>query len=144
MTLNYLVKEWMTPDPITITSDTTLDEAYELIIKNPIRRLPVVDDDQLKGIVTWGDVREARPSDATSVSIFEIHHMLSRTSVSKIMTFDPYTVSPDDSIGKAAHLMHKHRITCLPVVEDDTLVGIITTSDILRVVIKVCGYEEID
>lgn len=141
MSLDYLVRDWMTPDPITINSQTTLSEAHALIDKHRIRRLPVVDEGELKGVVTWGDVREARPSDATSLSIFEIHHMLARTPVSKIMTADVKTIAPDDPIGKAAHLMYRHRIASLPVIQEGKLVGIITASDIFRMVIKEGGYE---
>ena len=137
----YLVKDWMSSNLITITTQATMAEAYQLMEKNRIRRLPVVDEGELKGIVSWGDIREARPSDATSLSIFEIHHLLARMPVAKIMTTDVKTIEYNDTVGKAAYLMLKHRIASLPVIQDGELVGIITASDIFRMVVKTSGFH---
>ena len=102
-----------------------------------IRRLPVVDrNGRLVGIVTRGDVREASPSNATSLSIYEIHYLLSQLAVEAIMTRNPRTVTPDTTIKEAARLMLDHKISGLPVVEGDQLVGIITESDIFRGLIE--------
>jgi acetoin utilization protein AcuB len=138
----YLVKDWMTPDPITITSDTTLTDAYNLIRRRKIRNLPVVDEGKLVGVVSWGDIREARPSELTSFGIFEIYHMLSRVTVEKIMSRDVATIGPDDSMGKAAKIMHDERFASLPVVENDEVIGILTSTDIFSLVAEITGYEE--
>lgn len=138
-----LVKDWMTPNPITVSSSTTLPEAHHLMEKHGIRRLPVVDEGELKGLITRGDIRGAEPSEATSLSIFEIHYLLSRLTVDKIMTTDILTVRPDDKVSVAARLMYERKIAGLPVVDDEgKVVGIITESDIFRMVIETVGDEE--
>jgi CBS domain-containing protein len=131
----------MTPNPITVSSDTPLPEAHNLMEKHKIRRLLVVDDSELKGIVTRGDIRGAEPSEATSLSIFEIHHLLSRLTLKKIMTTDVIVVGPDDPVGKAARLMYENKIAGLPVVEEGRVVGIITESDIFRMVVELWEKE---
>lgn len=131
----HLVKDWMTPDPITIAPSTTLPEANRLMKECGIRRLPVVDSGRLVGIVTLGDVREASPSAATSLSIYELNYLLSRLTVEKIMTRDPIAISPETSLEAAARLMLEHKIGGLPVVDEGKVVGIITESDIFRLLV---------
>lgn len=131
-----LVKDWMTPEPVVAPPDTTLPEAHNLMAQNNIRRLLVMDVDKLVGIVTRGDVRGAEPSEATSLSIFEVNYLLSRLTVEKIMTRDCITVGPSDPIGKAASLMAENKVSGLPVMDGDRLVGIITESDIFRMVVE--------
>jgi CBS domain-containing protein len=96
----------------------------------------VVDGGKLVGIVTLGDVREAEPSDATSLSIFELHYLLARLRVSEFMTRDLITVTPLTTIDRAAQIMLEHKIGGLPVVERGMLIGIITESDIFRMLVK--------
>jgi CBS domain-containing protein len=105
------------------------------MMDHSIRRLPVVDDGRLVGIVTLGDIREAEASDATSLSIFELHYLLAKLRVSEFMTRDPITVSPAALIDRAAQIMLEHKIGGLPVVERGKLVGIITESDIFRMLV---------
>jgi CBS domain-containing protein len=130
---NKLVRDWMTPNPITIVPKTTLPDAHKLMKESKIRRLPVVDRGQLVGIVTLGDVREAQPSDATTLSIYELNYLLSKLTVDRIMTHEPLTITPDSTVHQAARLMLAHKIGGLPVMEQGRLVGIITESDIFRV-----------
>lgn len=130
------VKDWMSGKVITISPDQTLPDAHEIMKKRKIRRLPVVADGQLVGIITLGDLREAGPSNATTLSIFEMNYMLARLKVSEIMTRDPLTVSPQTSLTEAAKLMLHHKIGGLPVVEGMTVVGIITESDIFRAYVR--------
>lgn len=131
----HLVKDWMTPDPITIDPQTTLPEVHRLMKECNIRRLPVVANGRVVGIITLGDIREASPSNATSLSIYELHYLLSRLTVGEIMTRDPITITPDTSIEAAARLMLEHKIGGLPVVDGAKLVGIITESDIFRLLV---------
>ncbi len=131
-----LVRDWMTPNPITIDIKTTLPEAHKLMKECHIRRLPVVDHGKVVGILTLGDIREASPSDATSLSIFELNYLLAKLTVEKIMTRDPITIAPSSTIREAAQIMLEHKIGGVPVVEDDKLVGIITESDIFRVLVQ--------
>jgi len=131
------VRSWMTPDPITVHVDTSLPEAHQIMVSEEIRRLLVVDDaGRLLGIVTLGDVRGAQPSPATSISIWEMNYLLSSLDVGKIMTPDPITIRPEQTIGEAARTMLENRISGLPVIEaDGRLVGIITESDIFSMVV---------
>jgi CBS domain-containing protein len=131
-----MVRDWMTHDPITIGPDTTLPEAHRLMIRHSIRRLPVVANGKLVGMITLGDVRGAEPSDATSLSIWELNEVVTRVCVDEIMTARPFTVSEDAPMGEAAHLMLKHKISCLPVISlEGALVGILTESDIFCMVV---------
>jgi CBS domain-containing protein len=131
--LKTRVRDWMTANPITIVPKTPLPDAHKVMRDAHIRRLPVVDRGRLVGIVTLGDVREAQPSHATTLSIYELNYLLSKLTVDKIMTRDPLTISPDATIREAAQVMLQHKIGGLPVMEGDRLVGIITESDIFRV-----------
>lgn len=138
----YKVRDWMTPNPITISPKTTLPEAHQIMKEKRIRRLPVVDEEgRLVGIVTLGDIREASPSDATSLSIFELNYLLARLTVDKIMSRKVITVTPDTPIYEAARLMLEHKIGGLPVVVDSRVVGIITESDIFKMVVRLAGEE---
>jgi CBS domain-containing protein len=132
-----LVKEWMTREVVTVSPETTLPEAHRLMTDKKIRRLPVVARGRLVGIVTRGDVRGAEPSGATSLSIWEINYLLSKLKVEEIMTPRPATISPDATIGEAAGLMLEKKISGLPVVNvEGQVVGIITESDIFRLVVR--------
>ena len=128
-----MVRDCMTPNPITVTPKTTLPEAHKLMKECRIRRLPVVDHNRLVGIVTLGDIREAEPSDATTLSIYELHYLLAKLPLGEIMTREPITIKPDATLRDAAKTMLEHKIGGLPVVEDDKIVGILTESDIFRV-----------
>lgn len=132
-----LIKDWMTGEVITAEADTTLPEAHRLMTKHNIRRLPIVENGHLVGIITRGDVRGAEPSEATSLSIWELNYLLARLNLEEIMTPNPITVSPDATIREAAQLMLDNKISGLPVVADGRrVVGIITESDIFRLVVS--------
>lgn len=132
-----LVKDWMSNDVITITPDTILPDAHRLMTDKKIRRLPVVKNGRLVGIVTLGDVRGAEPSAATSLSVWELNYLLAKLTIEGIMTPHPVTISPEAIIGQAARLMLEHKISGLPVVDDEQrVVGIITESDIFRMVVQ--------
>lgn len=131
------VKKWMTPDIVSITPDTTLLKAHRLMSDKDIRRLPVVQNGQLVGIVTRSDVRGAEPSGANSLSIWELNYLLANLKIGEIMTRNPATVSPETTISDAALIMLEKKIGGLPVVDDTSrLVGIITESDIFRLVVQ--------
>jgi CBS domain-containing protein len=138
-----LVKDWMTRNVVTITPDTTLPEAHCLITEKRVRRLPVVKDGLLVGIITLGDVRGAEPSGATSLSIWELNYLLSKVKIEEIMNRNLITISPNATISQAAGLMLEHKISGLPVVDNATgLVGIITESDIFRMVVR--AWRQVD
>lgn len=131
-----LVRDWMSANPVTIGPKTSLHDAHQLMKERRVRRLLVVDNDRLVGIVTLGDLREAGPSNATSLSVFELNYLLAKLTIDEIMTQDPMTVSADATIRDAAKLMLDQKIGGLPVVDGGTLVGIITESDIFRVLVQ--------
>jgi len=136
MEKNY-VRDWMTTNPHTIHPQQTLPQAHKLMKTKNVRRLPVVEGDTLVGIVTFGDIREAQPSDATSLGIYELNYLIGLLTVDSIMTRNPITVKESDTIADAARTMLKHKIGGIPVVDKDgALVGIITESDICRVVVE--------
>ena len=130
-----IVRDWMTPNPTIITPKTPLPEAQELMMDNNIRRLPVVKREKLVGIVTLGDIREAMPSDVTSLTIHEMTYLLDRLYAREFMTGDPVTVSPNATIAEAARLMLDYKVGGLPVMEDGELDGIITETDFCRLLI---------
>jgi acetoin utilization protein AcuB len=134
---NIHVKDWMTSSVVCIAPDESLPDAHETMTQHNVRRLPVVNQNgKLVGIVSLSDVREAQPSDATTLSIYELHYLLAKLSVDQVMSRNVYTVTPTTSVGDAAKLMLDHKVGGLPVVEDGRLVGIITESDIFRLVVQ--------
>ena len=107
-------------------------EAQELLKKGGFRRLPVVDDGKLVGIVTDRDFKEASPSDATSLSIYELSYLLNKLSVASIMQKKVITVQSTDRLEYAAKLMSEKKISGLPVKDNDTVIGVLTVTDVLK------------
>jgi acetoin utilization protein AcuB len=135
-----LVEDRMTSDPVTITTNTSLKDALELVRSKSFRHLPVLDEDGgLVGIVTEKSLVYASPTPTTTLSIFEVDYILSRTKVGQVIQGSVITVGPDLPIEEAARVMIDHRIGCLPVVEDEKLVGIISDTDIFRVFVEGLG-----
>ncbi len=135
-----LVKDRMTSDPVVITTDTSLKEALEIVRSKPFRHLPVLDENgKLVGIVTEKSLVYASPTSTTALSVFEVDYILSRTKVGQIIQGSVISVGPDWPIEEAARVMVDRRIGCLPVVEDDKLIGIISDTDIFRVFVEGLG-----
>jgi len=138
-----LVHERMSKRPITVTEDTPVDEALKLMRDKKVRRLPVLDKKgELVGIVSEKDVLYVSPSPATSLSIFEIHYLLSQLKVGEIMTRDVITVSEYTPLEEAARIMDDNKIGGLPVTRDGKLVGIITESDLFRTFVEILGARD--
>jgi CBS domain-containing protein len=138
-----LVGDWMTREVITISPNTSLAEAHKLMQEKRIRRLPVVDHDRIVGIVTLGDVRGAEPSQASSLSVWEMHDLIAKLKVTEVMTRHPVTIEQNASIGEAARSMLDNKFSGLPVVDESAhLVGIITESDIFRLVASEWSKEK--
>jgi acetoin utilization protein AcuB len=133
----------MSTKPVTIGADTPITEALRIMRQNQVRRLPVLDaEGHLVGIVSEKDLLYASPSPATSLSIYEMHDMLTRLKVTELMSADVITVSPDVPLEEAARIMADNKIGGLPVVEDDQLVGIITETDIFKVFLEMLGGRD--
>jgi CBS domain-containing protein len=132
-----IVSSWMTPDIVTITPETTLPDAHRIMSAKKIRCLLIMRGDQLAGIVTRRGLLRADPSSTAMAASWVGHYPLSEETVEKIMTTDVITISKDAQIGKAARVMLENKITSLPVVDADRkLVGILTSSDLFRMVIE--------
>jgi CBS domain-containing protein len=130
-----IVTSLMSSPPLTISPRMRLPQIKSLMRTNKIRRLPVLDQGRLVGIVTLGDVRNAFPSDASMLSIYELSYLVDKVTARDVMRTSVVTVPFDASVIEAARLMLKHKIGGLPVVDNDTVVGMITESDIFRAVI---------
>jgi acetoin utilization protein AcuB len=126
------VRELMTPNPITIGLDMPVFEARRLMFNQRIRHLLVVAEDRLHGIVTDRDIRLSLPSQATSLSVWEINYLLARLTVGKIMSTKLITIAPNCEAADAARLMLTHRIGALPVVDWGRVIGIVTETDVVR------------
>ena len=130
------VKDWMNSDVITVSGSSTLPDAYWLMLDNDVRRLPVVEDGVLVGIVTLEDLRRMDPIEAAGFDIIRISNMLAHLPIRQLMTKNPKTIAPAESLVKAAQLMLRNKISTLPVLDGDELVGIITESDIFRAFVE--------
>jgi CBS domain-containing protein len=143
MRMNEMVRDWMTTNPVVIQVSTPLSDAHRIMSENKVRRLPVMDGERLVGIITRGDIRGAEASEATSLSIWELNYLLSKLNIDQVMTRQLITVSPDSTIGEAAQLMLDNKIAGLPVLDGEKLVGIITESDIFRLLVKYSVQEPV-
>jgi acetoin utilization protein AcuB len=133
---DVLVKEWMTSPVITVPPSASISSAHNLMKEHGVRRLPVVQNDQLVGIITIGDVREASPSDATTLSIWELNYLWAQLVVEKVMSRSVLTIEQNRPLLDAAQLMLDRKVSGLPVLDKDGhLVGIITESDIFRMLV---------
>lgn len=136
------VKDFMTRKVVYISPDTTVAHAADLMREQKLRRLPVIENDRLVGLVTEGAMAEAQPSKATSLSIYEMNYLLNKTKICDIMIKDVITVEPYASLEDAVYLMMTHNVGVLPVAENGYLSGIITDKDVFRTFLEVSGYGE--
>jgi acetoin utilization protein AcuB len=120
-----------------------MQEAHKLMRDEKIRRLPVVNErGKMIGIITESDLLHASPSDATSLSVWEMNYMLSKVTVEKIMTREVITTQKDTPLEEAARKMVDNRIGGLPVVMDGEVIGIITETDLFKVFLEMLGARE--
>jgi len=134
------VSDSMKNPVITVMPNTLLDDALRMMYEKQVRRLPVVENGKLVGLVTRHGLKEAIPTSPVPLTIWGTHYQLSRMKVRDVMTADIITVHPDDTITEIAALSEKHRIGTFPVVDDSgNLVGILTNTDLLHILVKVLG-----
>ena len=136
------VKDFMTRKVVYISPDTTIAHAADMMREQELHRLPVIENDQLVGLVTEGTIAEASPSKATSLSIYEMNYLLNKTKVGDVMIRDVVTISQFASLEDATYLMLKNKIGILPVVDNEQLYGVITDRDIFKAFLEVSGYGE--
>lgn len=137
------VAKRMTPNPVTITSTTSVADATHIMRSNKFRRLPVVDNGKLVGIVTDRDLREVSPSPATTLSIYELNYLLAKMLIKDVMKKQVLTISQDATIEEAALVMATERIGGLVVVDEKGAVtGMITETDIFKCFVEVMGLAK--
>ena len=135
-----IIERRMTKNPVTVSPDANIAEASELMKKEKVHRLPVLDKDKnLVGVISEKDILFASPSPASSLSIHEMAYLLSKLTVRKLMTKDPVTITKDTTVEEAARLMVDQDLSCLPVVENGKLVGIVSKSDMFKILLELFG-----
>lgn len=134
-----LVKERMSHPVITLKPSMPIMDALNLMQREHIRRAPVVDQGQMVGIVSEKDLLNAGPSDATTLSVWEINYLISKIKIANVMTRQIYTVTDDTPIEEAARLMADYKVGGLPVMRDGDVVGIITETDLFKVLLEMMG-----
>ena len=128
-----LVRDYMTTELVTVQETDTLLDATMFFVRSTFRHLPVVRGRQLVGVITERDVKQYAPSVLSGISAEDYNSIMETTPISRVMARTPITVRPDQSVLEAAKLLYAKRLGCLPVVQDSELVGIITTTDMLKV-----------
>jgi acetoin utilization protein AcuB len=137
-----LVKDRMTRNPVTASPETSLYDGLRLMRENKVRRLPLVDKGKLVGIVSEKDLLYASPSPATSLSVWEVQSLIAKITLRELMTKKPITVVEDCPLEEAARIMVDNKIGGLPVMRGDTLVGIITETDLFKVFLELLGARQ--
>jgi acetoin utilization protein AcuB len=133
-----LVRNSMTRELVTVVSETTAAEALALCRMNRIRHLPVLEGRRLVGVISDRDLRAATPA----LGDLARAEALDRIRVADQMTRDVTTAGPEDPIEDAAMAMYERKIGCLPVVDGEDLVGILTTSDVMRALVRLVGAHK--
>jgi len=133
-----LVKDSMTREVVVLSPETTAAEALAVCRERRVRHLPVLEAERLVGIVSDRDLRSAAPALGDPGRV----EALGKLRVSEVMGRDVVSARPDDPIEEAANEMRERRIGCLPVVENDALVGIITSSDVMEALVQLMGAHE--
>jgi acetoin utilization protein AcuB len=136
------IRDIMSTNVVAVDEKTSLHDARKIMETHRIRRLPVMKKNKLVGLVTKHMLLEASPSPATSLSIHEMHYLLAKMTVKEIMIKKPYTISPDMPAEEALQVGQEMGYGAFPVVEDGRLVGVVTESDIVRIMTRVLGVRE--
>jgi len=127
------VSDWMTRSPITINDHASIIEAVHLMKERNVRRLPVMHDGRLAGIVTDRMLKDYSPGKATTLDTWEVHYLLSKTPVTEAMNAHPHTVTPDALLTEAAKTIRDNKLYGLCVVDEGgALVGILTIKDLIE------------
>lgn len=130
-----LVRDFMATNPTTLREDETLLDATRIFARAGVRHIPIMNGKQLVGIVSEGELKHYTPSVLSGVPVEEYNRLRQTTPLSKIMTREPATIDPAKTLYEAAQMLCDRRIGCLPVVDDGELKGIITTTDMLKVLL---------
>ncbi len=135
-----IIERRMTRNPVTATPEMSVAEASALMKREKVHRLPVLDKDKkLVGIISEKDILYASPSPVSSLSIHEMAYLLSQLTVKKLMTRDVVTIKKDTTVEEAARLMVDQDLSSLPVVEEGKLIGIVSKSDLFKILLELFG-----
>jgi len=138
--LIMIIERRMTKNPVTCAPDMSIQDAADLMEKEHVHRLPVLDrNGKLVGVISEKDILKAAPSPASTLSAYETNYLLSKLTVKKIMSRNPVTVTKDTAVEDAAMLMIDQDLSCLPILEDGVLVGIVSKSDLFRMLLESFG-----
>lgn len=135
------VSDWMTKKVFTVSPDDSISDAAQLLKEKEIKHLPVLKGEKVKGIISDADIKEHVASDAKSLDVFDLLSHFAATKVKEVMITDVVFTSPDVPVEEAAMIMHDKKIGCLPVIENNNLVGIISDRDIFRVLVDISGVR---
>ena len=135
------VSDWMMKKVIAVDVDDSISDAVSLMKDNKIKHLPVLQQGNLRGIVSDRDIKEYSPSKATVLDIYELHYLLAKTKMKEIMRTGLITTGPNTPVEEAAMTMMDHDIGCLPVVDQGRLAGIVTRRDIYRALVDITGVR---
>ncbi|MBW2569375.1 MAG: CBS domain-containing protein [Deltaproteobacteria bacterium] len=136
-----LVKYWMSEPVITIDIEDTMQDVKALLEKHEIRMLPVMEKNKLVGVVTDRDVKRASASSASELEPHDMQELISGIKIKEVMTRDLFTVLFDLTVEEAAEIILLKKISGMPVVDHKgNLVGIITLSDLCRVMFSLTGF----
>ncbi len=138
-----LIKDWMATAVLTVDANTSVMRATRIMKENNIRRLPVLSQGRLVGVVTDRDLKEASPSSTSDIDIHEMYYLLSEMKIKDVMTDKCITLNQEDSLEKAAMVMLKEKISGIMILDDDgNLVGLLSETDILRGFIHATGIQD--
>ena len=135
-----IIERRMTRNPVTATPEMSVADASALMKREKVHRLPVLDKEHhLVGIISEKDILYASPSPVSTLSIHEMAYLLSQLTVKKLMTHDVITISKETTVEEAARLMVDQDLSSLPVVENDKLIGIVSKSDLFKILLELFG-----
>jgi acetoin utilization protein AcuB len=135
-------KDIMTTNVVTVNEKTSITDARRIMEAHRIRRLPVMNGGELVGLVTKHKLLEVAPSPATSLNRWELNYLLDKLTVKEIMVKNPCTITPDTPVEEALRTGQEKGYGAFPVVEDGRLVGMVTESDIVRLMTEALGVTE--
>ncbi|MBI2758162.1 MAG: CBS domain-containing protein [Chloroflexi bacterium] len=137
-----LVGERMSHPVISVSTETPIQDALALFKKEHIRRAPVIKNGKLVGIISETDLLNASPSPISSLSIWEMNYLLSKVTVKQVMSKKVLTIEEDTPIEEAARIMADNKIGGLPVIRAGKVVGIITETDLFKILLELMGARE--
>jgi acetoin utilization protein AcuB len=135
------VSDWMTKEVFTASPETGISEVIKMMKEHRVRHIPVVEKDRLVGMLSDRLIKEYTPSKATTLDIWELNYLLEKMKAKEVMSTNVIMSPPNTPIEKAAMILLDENIGCLPIVEGDRLVGIISDKDIFRALVSITGIR---